>query len=163
MINLNILDNILYKSSINKLSIINIIINTFKFIDKRIVNHGERVAYIAYEIYKHGDLEYKIDFNKLFILSIFHDIGAFKTEEIDDMLMFDDIDYLNHCIYGYLFLRDLTPLKEFSEAILYHHLSFNKLLEIDTKFKDYAAIIYLADKLDVYFSNGNELTKEMLT
>ena len=33
------------------------------------VNHVERVAYIAYKMYNHGNIEYKIDFNKFFILS----------------------------------------------------------------------------------------------
>lgn len=60
---------------------------TLRRIDERLVDHGERVAFIACELCEEGNLP--MDMKTLFLLCAFHDIGAYKTDEIDRMLEFE--------------------------------------------------------------------------
>lgn len=131
--------------------IIHIIMRSLGYIDKRLIQHGERVAYIA-EMIARMDAELDIDREKLFILCLLHDIGAYKTEEIDNMVRFETDDVMNHAIYGYAFLRNTTDLGDAAEAILYHHTNYDKLAPLDTPNKTMAALISLADRIDILLS-----------
>ncbi|HAX72520.1 MAG TPA: hypothetical protein DCY20_03220 [Firmicutes bacterium] len=139
---------------INTDELIKVILKALRFMDSRLINHGERVAYIAYELWSYLNLSNKIDLKTLMILSVFHDIGAFKTEEITKMLEFDSEDVLNHSIYGYLFFKYLSPLKEYAEVILYHHTHYDELKSVNYKHSLYAELIFLADRIDVLIATG---------
>ena len=117
--------------------------------DARLVDHGERVAFIAWHIWEDLQDRDSIDLRSLLLLSIFHDIGAFKTDEIDQMLLFENTcaNVRNHSVYGYLFLKYFTPLADLSEAILYHHTPAEETKGI--RYRDYANLIYLADRIDI--------------
>lgn len=141
---------------IDKSQIVSVINQTFHFIDKRLVEHGERVAYIVWEMLKHSDESLKIQVDLLLILSVLHDIGAYKTKEIDEMVSFDSKEVWNHSIYGYLFLKNMSPLGDMAEAILYHHLDYKDYYRVDSPYLDYAALIYLADRLDILIVNSGE-------
>lgn len=141
---------------IDKSQIVSVINQTFHFIDKRLVEHGERVAYIVWEMLKNSDESLKIQMDSLLILSVLHDIGAYKTKEIDEMMSFDSREVWNHSIYGYLFLKNMSPLGDMAEAILYHHLDYKDYYRVDSKYLDYAALIYLADRLDILIVNSGD-------
>lgn len=132
---------------------------TLRRIDERLIDHGERVAFISYHMNKQG--KFSLDDKTLFLLSIFHDIGAYKTDEIDQMLEFETNDVMNHSIYGYLFLKYMTPMSKYADAILHHHTSWQELSVSDVRHKDYAALIHLADRIDVSLSHN--LTPEETT
>lgn len=135
---------------------------TLRRIDVRLMDHGERVAYIACELCEAGKLD--LDMKTLFLLCIFHDIGAYKTEEIDRMVEFETNDVQNHAIYGYLFLKYMTPLKAHAGALLYHHSPWSVLESKDPVFRDYAAMIHLADRMDIAMKldpNGPQMESMM--
>lgn len=134
---------------VEKSDVFGVIRSTLRLIDKRLVDHGERVAFIANEIFKACDFGGKVNQDYLFILSALHDIGAFKTEEIDKMVEFETKKSWNHSIYGYCFLKNMTPLGDYAESVLFHHLNYEDLNKIKSKYKEYAAIIFLADRIDV--------------
>ena len=136
-------------TAIDKNEVIKVVSSTLRLIDRRLVEHGERVAYIAYRIFECGGLSESMDWKQLFLLSAFHDIGAYKTDEIDKMVQFESTDVWSHSIYGYCFLKRMTPLGPYAEAILYHHLPYAQLLEKHSAYQEYAALISFADRLDV--------------
>lgn len=119
-------------------------------IDYRLVEHGERVAYIAEKIAEYGNLP--VDKKTLYMLCLFHDVGAYKTEEVGSMLEFETKEEWNHSIYGYMFLKYMTPLKESAKAVLYHHYSWKNLCGIKTSYKEYAALIHIADRAEIALS-----------
>lgn len=121
---------------------------TLRRIDSRLVDHGDRVAFIACELLDAAHLE--LDKNALYLLCLFHDIGAYKTDEIDRMLEFETRNVWDHSIYGYLFLKHLSPLSQMSDAVLYHHSAWEQMA--DCPRRDYAALLYLADRIDVLSS-----------
>ena len=132
---------------VDPMAVVNAVNETLRRIDARLMDHGERVAFIACELCEAGALP--LDMETLFLLSIFHDIGAYKTDEIDRMVEFETGDVWNHSAYGYLFLKHMTPLKDYAQAILHHHTPWHILKDLDTDCRDYASLIHLADRMDI--------------
>ncbi|MDF2610147.1 MAG: hypothetical protein K0R92_1621 [Lachnospiraceae bacterium] len=137
-------------SVINSKDVINIIRKALNLIDYRLVNHGERVGYILYKMMQYENIYSEKEILEYTISGLFHDIGAYKTEEIDNLVKFETNNVLGHSIYGYLFFKYLSPLDDFAEAILYHHIDYEKLVKLDSKHKPIAEYLNLADRIDVY-------------
>ena len=53
-----------------------------KFYDSRLVEHGERVACIACKLMAQFEHREQLELKNVVLLALFHDIGAYKTEEI---------------------------------------------------------------------------------
>ncbi|MEG1790179.1 MAG: HD domain-containing protein [Oscillospiraceae bacterium] len=136
--------------------VINVVRNTLGRIDTRIMEHGERVAFIVSEMLEFSGNPGGLDRDKLFILSALHDIGAYKTEEIDRLVSFDGNDLNDHAIYGYLFLKNMSHLGDCSEAVLYHHTPYRQLKSPDCGYGEYAGIIHLADRADILLMQGDK-------
>lgn len=144
MLNVNIIKDqdviLILKRMLNKL-------------DPRLVDHGERVAYLCIKLMQSMGVA-----NEKYLhvakLALFHDIGAYKTDEIDSLLGFESKDVWEHAIYGYLFLSRMSPLIENSDCILYHHLPYHQLLKTGCSNQNIASIIHLCDRIDVALTQG---------
>ncbi|MCM1264452.1 MAG: HD domain-containing protein, partial [Butyrivibrio sp.] len=93
-----------------------------------------------------------------------HDIGAYKTEAgvLNDMLRYESRDSRAHTIYGYLFFKYLSPLEDLAKVIMYHHMDYEQLKNVDYEYKDLAAYINIAEKMDIYFSAmGSQFNMQM--
>ena len=143
--------------NINCTQIISICNKFLKLQDERLVVHGERVAYIAYKILNHSKYRNQIELKNLLLLSLFHDIGAYKTEEIDRIVAFETVDVERHAVYGYLFAKHFTTLAPLAEAILYHHMPHSKLQNVDNTIRIYAELIHLADRVDIGLFSGMQV------
>lgn len=134
-------------------NVIQILKNMLNTLDHRLVDHGERVAFLCMKMMRamHKDEEQILHVAKL---ALFHDIGAYKTDEVDAILGFETNDVWEHAIYGYLFLSTLSPLKENSDCILYHHMPYLQLLETPCSNKKIASLIHLCDRIDVASVQG---------
>lgn len=140
---------------ISSKNVVHIIRRTLNCVDERLIGHGERVAYI---VYKMLELEAKLNEKEkidLCITALLHDIGAYKTEDINYMVEFESKNIWRHSVYGYLFLKKLSPLKQYAQAVLYHHLSDNEYdkINIEKKMWHYTQMIHLADRIDLIFQN----------
>lgn len=135
------------KSTTGK-SIVNIFQETLNLLEPILVDHGGRVAYMLRCMleYKGGYSKEQLD--KYMIIGLLHDIGAYKTDEIDRLLTFDCKNVWSHSIYGYLYLRYLSPLKEEAAILLYHHLDYNKFGNIDYDSKEIAMYLHIVDRVD---------------
>lgn len=86
-------------------NVISIIRNTLNTIDTRLVDHGQRAAYIVsrmLQVMNHPYTDKEV--RDILMACLLHDIGAYKTEEIDEMMQFESWDIYSHSSYGYLFL-----------------------------------------------------------
>ena len=95
----------------------------------------------------------------LLILAALHDIGAYKTDEIDRMVEFETNHVWNHSIYGYMFFKYFTPFEKSAPVILFHHTPWEKLKGIDKiagPLKLSAQLINLADRFDIYLEQAKE-------
>lgn len=127
-----------------------IFIRGLDHIDYRLIDHGTRVAYIAYQMLQADGKYSENSMREIAFVTLMHDIGAYKTEEIDRMLEFESTNIWEHSVYGYLFTKKLTPFGELASAILFHHTNYESLRTLDVPCKEVAQIINLADRVDTY-------------
>jgi len=137
--------------------VINIMKNALNCVDARLIDHGNRVAYLIYKILKPQGLFNDKQLRDICILTMLHDVGAYKTEEIDKLVIFETRDIWEHSIYGYLFLKYFSPLKELSPAVLFHHAGCNEINHLDNPtHRMLAQLISLCDRADIFvLNNGN--------
>lgn len=129
-----------------------VICHAFAHIDPRLMNHGERVAYILMKIFEDKDEISSQEKQDIFMLGLLHDIGAYKEEEINTVLSFDLPDSMEHSIFGYLLFQTFSPLPEYADIILYHH-RYNAQyysVPISDYHRRLARLIYLADRIDIF-------------
>lgn len=134
-----------------------IVCRTLNHVDERLVDHGIRVAYIMLKMLEaEGNSDQK-SIRDLCFLTMVHDVGAYKTEEINNMVQFETGNVWNHSIYGYLFLKHLSPFSQLASVILFHHTDYDKLIEIPGLQRDtlmWAQMVNLADRIDVCIQTG---------
>lgn len=133
---------------------------TLNCVDHRLVDHGKRVAYLVSNMLRLQDSYSQKERQDICILAMLHDIGAYKTEEIERITQFEAEDVWEHSVYGYLFLYYLSPLKELSRSVLFHHVRADMLKDVPADIKRIAQMIHLADRIDMFWRNG--LNKEKL-
>ena len=101
--------------------IITILEHTLNLVDNRLVDHGKRVAYRVYKklypLARYSDARLR----DICVLALLHDIGAYKTEDIHEIAVFDSGYTWNHSIYGYLFIKHFSPLRHLAPVLLFHH------------------------------------------
>lgn len=124
--------------------------DAFKLIDKRLMDHGTKTAYIFCKMLECMDKYEKFEIADFSILATLHDIGAYKTDNLNDMLRFEAKDYLPHSIYGYLFLKCLSPFEDISKIILYHNSDYSKIKNFDYGYIEEASCLNLAEKVAIY-------------
>lgn len=136
--------------------------DAFKLIDRRLMDHGSKTSYLFCKMLECTEKYEKFEIADFSILATLHDIGAYKTDNLNDMLRFEVKDYLPHSIYGHLFMKYLSPFEEESGIILYHGTDYSKLKDINYKFKEEAAMLNLAEKTVIYYTAlGDKFKPEM--
>lgn len=138
--------------------VIDLVANTLNYVEPKLTNHGNRVAYIVFRMLKcqqkHGAHYSDRQIRDICFLALLHDIGAYKTEDIDKMISFETDNVWAHSIYGYLFLKYFSPLKEWAPAVLYHHADCDMLKELSDDLRDITQIVFVADRVDVLSQLG---------
>ena len=137
-----------YILPVSNKDIVNIAKRAFNRVDPRLMGHGERVANIMFQIMEAEGGYTPVQMRNLLTLAVLHDIGAYKTEEIDHMVEFETKHVWNHSIYGYLFLNYFSLFKELSRVVLFHHSSWKQLEQMDDvpgHVKKAAQLLQLAD------------------
>ena len=116
-----------YSLPVGNKDLINIARRAFNLVDPRLIGHGARVSYLVFQMLKEDGTYTPSEMRNLLILAALHDIGAYKTEEIDRMVEFETKEVWNHSIYGYLFFHYFTPFEYWDSVVLYHHMPWNRL------------------------------------
>ncbi len=139
--------------TISSKDICKIILETLRIIDKRLIAHGERVAYIISRMLmcKEGYEEYEIA--EYAFISALHDIGAFKVESGKDMLDFDVAHPMKHSIYGYLFMKYASPIEDRSKILMYSHIDEPQLRDVQFEGKEVSEFVNLAGRYDLFHNS----------
>ena len=127
-----------------------IIRDVLRCLDPRVMNHGGRTAYILYKMLQDTGQYEDFELADLCMIATLHDIGAYKTDYMQDQLRYESRDYMPHSIYGYLFILYLTPFKDKAKIILYHHTDYNKLPKANYPYMDVIECLNVAEKMDIY-------------
>ena len=146
----------------NSNCIMHIISNMLKMQNPKLLDHGSRVGYL---VAKMLEAQGKTQKEKLesYILGLLHDVGAYKTEEIDKLVQFETERVYDHSIYGYLIMKVSEVMEDKVEAILHHHTPWEQLQQMNTESKQLANMIFLADRVEIYLRTQNKhITSEIL-
>ncbi|MCI1580806.1 MAG: HD domain-containing protein [Clostridium beijerinckii] len=142
---------------------IHIIHRAINSVDKRLLNHGEKVAYIMLNLLKAKGNYNNEDMLKICVISIFHDIGAYKVAERDKLVDIDVKTPFDHAIYGSLFIKYFSPLPNLYNIVLSHHFTckYFKDKHMDILSKE-GMILSFADYIDRVYLSKKELTKDFI-
>lgn len=126
-------------------------------VDPRLVDHGLRVAALL-DAMLEADGSYDERYRRAaYIVALFHDVGAYRTEEIDRMVSFETESVWEHSFYGYLFFRELSPLFDYAEIILYHHMPYDRFTDQAPEVRFLASALHVADRMDVLLLEHPEM------
>lgn len=138
-----------------------IIRKTLGIINQKIMNHGEITGYILYKMMEyentyteqHYTEQEMVDYT---MLGILHDIGLYKEDNVKNVSDFETKNLWPHSIYGFLFLKYLSPMGDKAEVVLYHHLDYNRLGMIQSRYMHVIELLSLADKMDTFLHMKDE-------
>ena len=132
-------------------NIVDVICHSYQHLNPHLIGHGRRVAYLLMNMLRDTNYYTQQEKEDIFILGLFHDIGAYKKEDVDPTLAFDMNDSMEHSVSGYLLFRTFSPLPEYSDVILYHHQCNAQYypVPINNYHRDMAKLIHLVDCIDI--------------
>lgn len=145
-------------SKLGASSVVHIIRNALRLMDAGLMEHGERTAYILYKMLQHTNQYQKSELEKILFVAMLHDMGAYKTDKIDDLLAFDK-NVWPHSVYGYLYFKHLSPFSEYAQIVLYHHLDSERAAKLASQHADVAIYLNLADKLELFLSKSDSISE----
>ena len=124
--------------------------DVLRLTDERIMEHGFGVSYIVYRMLEGTELFEEFEMAELSFIVSLHNIGGYRTDKVEDLLKKGYKNYMPHCIYGYLFLKNLFPVSDYGKVLLYHHMNYDQMDNVDYEFKFLSDFIHIAD--DAYLN-----------
>lgn len=137
-------------SVISSENVSKIICDTLKIINKDIISHGETTGYILYKMLEYENKYTDQQLVDYTMLGMLHDIGLYREENVNKLKEFETISTWAHSVYGFLFLKYLSPLGDMAEIILYHHLDYILYTNLPKKYARIIECLNFADKMDAY-------------
>ena len=126
---------------------------TFEKINDNLIIHGNNVSFITLFMINKLNRYLDDDIAKICLAALLHDIGAYKKDDLSKILDFELEEKLSHkhSIYGYIFIKNFSPIAKYAEAVLHHHTSLEKLnkLNLDDDTLEITKIIHIADLADL--------------
>ena len=132
-----------------------IIRKTLGIINNRIMHHGEVTGYILYKMMEYENAYTETHYTEqelvdYTMLGILHDIGLYKEDNVKNVTDFETKNLWPHSIYGFLFLKYLSPMGDKAEIVLYHHLDYNRHNLIQSRYIHIIELLNLADRMDTF-------------
>lgn len=88
----------------NSSNILTIIERTLNHVDMRMAGHGKRVSFLVHEVLAARPWQFSArEVQDASVLALVHDIGAYKTSDITNLLSFESHNCMEHALYGALF------------------------------------------------------------
>lgn len=135
---------------IHSSKVMTVIRRGLNLIDKRLVDHGAKVMLVVQDMLRADHCQSADTWKNMSILALLHDVGAYRTEDINNLVKFEIGNVWEHSIYGYLFLREFTSLKEWAKVVLYHHADYSSMTEQPEWLRLDAQILHTADRAVVW-------------
>lgn len=119
--------------------------DVLKLTDRRVTDHGSCVGYIVYRMLEATEMFEEFEMAELSFIASLHNIGGYRTDDIGELLQPGYKNDMPHSIYGYLFMKNLFPVPDYGKILLYHHMDYEQLENVDYEFKFMSNFIHLAD------------------
>lgn len=119
-------------------------------IDSRLVDHGVKVALVLMDMLRVEGKLNDAECGNLGVMALFHDIGAYRSDEIQKILQFETRNVWQHAIYSYLFLKSFFPDSTFTKSVLYHHAAYDGEWDDDPIALHYGHLLHIADRVCIW-------------
>ena len=129
--------------------VITILERTLNLVGHALLDHGKRVSYRVFKKLRPLALYSDRELRDICMLALLHDIGAYKTEDVDDIIAFDSKYSWNHPIYGYFFIKHFSPLSDLAPVVLFHHAKPHQMYSLSEKHRDLSVLIKECDRQDI--------------
>jgi len=140
--------------------ILMVIQRCLNIMDERMVGHGEEVSYIMYKLLKASNSYTEDEILRLMEIAIFHDIGAYKVEERNEILDIHLSNPINHAVYGSLFIKYFSPLSDLAPVVLGHSMNPEDLdYEKKKIIPKEALLLHLADLISILNIRNKRMEK----
>lgn len=127
------------------------ICDSLKSLDQRPIDHGIRTAYIMYKMLQRKGNYAPAVLADFFVLAAIHDIGVYKTDNIDNMLNYEFNKYRAHSVFGFLLLSEyFAPMAPKAKMLLFHRVGYKKIPKKDFLYGFETDVLSLAEAADVY-------------
>ncbi len=134
-----------------------IIKQTLSMVNPDIMTHGEIVGFILAKMLECENAYTKADVADYAMLGVLHDLGLYRNKQNGSLFEFENTDVWAHSIYGYLFLKYLSPLADKADIILYHHLDYRLYDNMkNSRYLKITSYLNLADKMDLVMRSKSE-------
>ncbi|UCG77469.1 MAG: HD domain-containing protein [Nitrospirota bacterium] len=133
--------------------------NALDLVNKDVVDHHKRVAYIATSIAAEAGLS-KDDQNDIFMAGAMHDIGAITLAEKLKLKHYNLEFAQSHAELGYILLKDFKPFSKIASVIRYHHIPWDNGKGKDHKGEKVplaAHILHIADRIEVQIDRSKDV------
>lgn len=134
---------------VDRRKVITMIRRTLNFVDSRLVDHSVKVAFVLHNMLQTEGKLSEEEQKKLRILALFHDIGAYRSEEIDKIVRFETKNVWAHSVNSYLFVSDFFP-DELAKIVLYHHADYNVDWHESDYTLHYSQLMHIADRVCIW-------------
>lgn len=151
---------------VSTLDIYNVIRRTLGCMDNEVLQHGEITAYIFYNMLMAEGSYTDLELAEYTLIGLLHDVGVIKTgfKNKSGVADYETNNVWAHSVYGYLFLKYLSPVEDKADIILYHHLPYHLHSLIKSKYLKVTQYLTLADKMDVFMRmDANGMDKDYFT
>lgn len=128
----------------------------FALTNQKIMEHGVQVGYIISKMLESTALFEEFEVAELSFITFLQNIGGYRIPEFERMLRYGEKDYLPHSMYGYLFMKNLFPVPGYGKVLLYHHMDYDRMENIDYEFKFLSDLIHIADDAYCLWKEQNE-------
>mgnify|MGYP002644433542 CR=1 FL=1 len=130
--------------------IYNVIRRALGCMDSKVLLHGEITGYIFYNMLKAEGSYTNTELAEYALIGMLHDIGMIKTGYKDGVIQCETTNVWAHSVYGYLFLKYLSPVGDKAEIVLYHHLPYYLHGRIKSRYLKVTEYLTIADQMDVF-------------
>lgn len=138
----------------------NVVRKTLGVMDGKVLLHGEITGYMFYNMLKAEGSYTDNELAEYTLIGMMHDLGMLKTG-YQDVLECETTNLWAHSVYGYLFLKYLSPVGDKADIVLYHHLPQRLHSRIKSDHLKETELLTFADKMDVFMRmHGHGMDKD---
>lgn len=138
----------------------NVVRKTLGVMDGKVLLHGEITGYMFYNMLKVEGSYTDNELAEYTLIGMMHDLGMLKTG-YQDVLECETTNLWAHSVYGYLFLKYLSPVGGKADIVLYHHLPQRLHSRIKSDHLKETELLTFADKMDVFMRmQGHGMDKD---
>jgi len=155
-------------SIIRSKDVVDIILKALGMVDSGNSKHGEITSYLLYKMLANSNMQItKKEILDYTLIGLFHDIGLYHGKQT--WKESESTEPGPHSLYGYLFVKFLSPLGDKADIIKYHHVNYNRfrMLHMDSMDKKVLEYLGVIDKMEqlragilpsTYFKQNRDVT-----